>query len=259
MLCDWVTYSSATRSKRCNARAWSLDVKNAAVVGVKGLSVVGLGGTDSANAGLRSRRLVLCVLEAVTSGGSNKDALLDERSNGVVHGLHLEASSQRQVDNNTLGTVSLSRILGNCIDGSNDTRVRSGSVAGKDLESVDGGLFGHAVRLAANCTSRVCSVAVVVPIGSLDPRAKLLGTALKVGVVAVDTSVNGVSADAFASTVVVAVGAATRSSAGDASKTPDGVVLSDPAVDGRNTILLNVLDLRYVSLLFAFVLATSLV
>lgn len=76
----------------------------------------------------------------------------------------------------------------------------------------------------------------------------------------VDTSVDNVRASTGTGAIVVAVGGATRSAAGDASKTPGSTSLRDNGVDGELGLLLDVLNLREGSVLICwsgFILMSS--
>lgn len=64
----------------------------------------------------------------------------------------------------------------------------------------------------------------------------------------IDASVDGVSAYAFSSAIIVCVRSAARATGGDASKAPRCVVLSNKCSGSRDAVLFNVLNLCKVSL-----------
>ena len=71
-----------------------------------------------------------------------------------------------------------------------------------------------------------------------------------------DTSVNDVGADTLTSAVVVDVGAGGQGSVRDTAKTPGRAGLGDVGVDGDNGILLNVLDLFYLSVKILYLIVS---
>lgn len=59
-----------------------------------------------------------------------------------------------------------------------------------------------------------------------------------------DTRVNDISTNTCTSAVVVDVGASSQGLVGDTADTPGWTALADVGVDGDDSILLNVLDLK---------------
>lgn len=127
----------------------------------------------------------------------------------------------------------------------------------EDLDSVKLSLLGYTVGLGSDRTSAVGTVAVSVRVLTVTSIVGEEGsTALKLGVGSVDASVNDIGTSTSTRRGVVDVRAGTRALVGDTSKTPCGrrlscvgllleVRLAKVSLD--NSILLNVVDLDYVS------------
>jgi hypothetical protein len=94
----------------------------------------------------------------------------------------------------------------------------------------------------------VGAVTLTVTITTTSKVLEELGASIKVRMLNVDTGVNDVRASTLASALVVGVSLAARSGAGNAGDTPRSIVLVDGSLDGDDSILLNVLDLRFVSI-----------
>lgn len=100
--------------------ARGLDIDDGAVVGVAGLGVVLVGGTDGADRSLGSGRRVLGINVLVASSDSEEDTSIDKSGGGVVDRGGL-AAAQRHVGDSAVGAAAVGNIIGNEVDASNDT------------------------------------------------------------------------------------------------------------------------------------------
>lgn len=99
--------SATTGAQAENVDTRSVDVKEVAVVGERGDTVVDVSGTDSAGGGSGGRGDSVDVLgatERVTVAGSDskEETSADDASGSVVQGLG-ETTTERHVDNETAG------------------------------------------------------------------------------------------------------------------------------------------------------------
>lgn len=116
-----VTYGLSTEVGREHISSRGKDLKNLAIVGEAGSVVALVSGTNSAGIVSRSGRGVGSILVIVTSSNTNKDTRLGELGGGIVDTLVL-ASSNRQVDKNTLGAVAGLGVLSNKLQSGDNTR-----------------------------------------------------------------------------------------------------------------------------------------
>jgi hypothetical protein len=94
----------------------------------------------------------------------------------------------------------------------------------------------------------VGAVTLAITITATSKVLEELGASIKVGVLNIDTGVNDVRTSTLTSALVVGVSLATGSGAGKAGNTPRSILLLDGSLDGDDSILLNVLDLKFVSI-----------
>lgn len=222
------------------------DIDDGTIVGEGGAGIVASGGTDSADRGLGSGGVVGSVGVVIASGNSKEDTGVDEVPGSSVDGGRV-ATAEGHVGNSAVGAVAAGEVGLDIVDTSNDTGSGAGAGGVEDLDSNQGGLLGDTIEATANGASDVGAVAVSVGVGAVDVVAAPDGTTLEVRVGGVDTSVDNVRASTGTGAIVVAVGGATRSAAGDASKTPGSTSLRDNGVDGELGLLLDVLNLGEVA------------
>ncbi len=121
-----VTYRGrgAANPRAQDARARSLNVDDGTVVGVAGLGVVLVSGTDCADGGLRSRGVVGSVVVVVAGGNGKENTRVDKGRCGVVDGGRV-AAAQGHVGNCAVGAAPGGRIIGDKVDAGNDARAES--------------------------------------------------------------------------------------------------------------------------------------
>lgn len=133
------------------------------------------------------------------------------------------------------------------VHASNDSRVGTGTVITQDLDGVEGGLLGDTVGGGADSSSNVGAVTLAVTITATSKVLEELGTSIKVGMLNINAGVDDVRASTLTSALVVGVSLATGLGAGKTGDTPRSIVLVNSSLDGDDSILLNVLDLGFVS------------
>ncbi|KAI6760414.1 hypothetical protein HG530_009274 [Fusarium avenaceum] len=109
-----------------NCHTGSVKINDAAEVGEGSNSVILGGCANSANARLGSRRVErginrLAIIVAVTSCGCGEEAGVNQSLGGVVDTLRWSLA-ERHADNNTVGAVSVGRIMEHSIHTGNDGR-----------------------------------------------------------------------------------------------------------------------------------------
>ena len=186
-----VTYRSrgAADPRAQDARARSLNVDDGTVVGVAGLRVVLVGGTDCADRGLRSRGVVRSVGVVVASGNGKENTRVDEGRCGVVDGGRV-AAAQGHVGDRAVGAAPGGHIIGDEVDAGNDARARScqykavcqerarskdngvdirgaGTIRAQNLDGIELGLLGNTIGARANGTSNMGAMAVAIRVGAV--------------------------------------------------------------------------------------------
>lgn len=178
-----VTYSATSRPEGLDVNGGSNDVNNTAVVGKLVLGVVDVRSSDGASRRLRSGRVLASVIVLVTSGGSDKYAAVGKGLDGIVGGL-VVATTQAQVDDNTVGAVAVGRVAGNKVKTRDDTRVGTSATTGvavieENLDTEDVDALGDTVGVGANGAGNVGAVTAVVVVDG-DERLDILSATTKV-------------------------------------------------------------------------------
>lgn len=189
-----------------------------------------IGSGNVADHGLVSGRVLAGVAVSVARGHGDVHAELDELGAGGLHGRVDLVGGEAHVDDVTLlALLALGAVLGEPVDGLDNTIVRARRAGAKHLDAADEGLLGDAVRLGGDGAGAVGAVVVEVRVLlALDDVVHVLGAALKVGDVGGNTSVDDPRADALALTLVVLVRGALGSLVGDAGQAPGGLLLREP-------------------------------
>lgn len=129
--------------ERENVGAGGKDVDDAAIVGEAGAGVLGDGGADDAGALLR--------------GGGDVVGVLVLVAGGVVDGGRV-AAAEAHAGKDALGARAAARVGDDKVHAGNDARVGAGPLVVEDLDAVDVGLLGDAVRGAADGAGAVGAV-----------------------------------------------------------------------------------------------------
>lgn len=161
-----------------DVRAGREDVDDAAEVGVGGQGVVDGSGANSAGGRLGGGGVAGGVGAVIAGGDGEEEAGLDDLGGGGVHGIGL-ATTQRHVDDNTLGARLAGAVLGDELHTGNDTGVLARAVSVEDLDTEDLGLLGDTIGLGADGAGDVGAVAVAVGVVLVDVVGQELGTALE--------------------------------------------------------------------------------
>ena len=236
-----------------NVQTRSKDVSALSVVGEVGTLISQGGGTDSDGVGSSGRRVVASIGVIVTSSDGKVNTSLDSSVNSEIQSTGATAT-ERHVGNAALPAllallglldVSLSSPLNTLDDVGHGAR----AVGAQDLDSVDIGLLGNTVLGASDGARAVSAVSVTIDIlVTLGNGLAPVGTALKVNVVNVGTSVNHVGIDTLTAILGIEVlveGAKGEAvTVGDTGQTPGGVLLNlGVGVVADLGVLLDVLNL----------------
>lgn len=239
---DGVASSIATNPSRSDADTGAKDLDTLAERREGSNVVTNVRGTDSQDIGSARRRARAGIDVLIVTGSNNDgDVGLEQAGGGVVQSAG-GATTQRHVDHSALALVDRD----NPVQGSNNARSRTAAISSQDLDTNQLDLLGNSVGVTTNGTGDVGAVAVLVSVGgALDKVGAHLGTATKVSVSSVDTSVNDVGSDASTGSVRVLVrglGVGQSTALADTAKTPGG----GRGLSGLNRddgVLLNVGDL----------------
>ena len=222
-----------------NVQTGGKDVGALAVVGEVGAAVVNGGGTDGDSVLGGGRRVVAGISVIVASSDGEMEAL----GNGSIDS-HVKQSSlattERHVGDRALEALALTGLglldlllvgLGSPVDSLDDIGHGARAVGAKNLDGIDVGLLGDTVLLTSDGAGAVSTMAVAILVGiAVGSSVTPLGTALKVDVLSVGTSVNNVGIDTLAALLGVEVlveGTEAQSLAvGDTGKTPGSLLLS---------------------------------
>jgi hypothetical protein len=240
-----------------NVQAGGENVSALAVVGEVG-TLISQGGCSDGDGLLSSSGGVVASISVVVTGSDG------EVNTSINGGVHSEVKSTRatttqgHVGNATLEALDLAVLgilglfdvsLGGPLNALDDIRHGTRAVRAKDLDSVDVGLLGHTVLLTGDGARAVSAVTVTILIlVTLGDGLAPVGTALKVNVVDVGTSVNHVGINTL--TTILGVQVLVEATEGEAvtvrdtCQTPWSVLLNSwvlEVVDLR--VLLNILDL----------------
>ena len=222
-----------------NVQTGGKDVGALAVVGEVGAAVVNGGGTDGDSVLGGGRRVVAGISVIVASSDGEMETL----GNGSIDS-HVKQSSlattERHVGDRALEALALTGLglldlllvgLGSPVDSLDDIGHGARAVGAKNLDGIDVGLLGDTVLLTSDGAGAVSTMAVAILVGiAVGSSVTPLGTALKVDVLSVGTSVNNVGIDTLAALLGVEVlveGTEAQSLAvGDTGKTPGSLLLS---------------------------------
>jgi hypothetical protein len=197
---------------RENRDTRGVDINRSAVVREGGGPVRAIGSADSVDSRLGSRRIIASITTIVTGGNGEEEASRDSVGGSSVNCRRLGTAKRHAADRAVWAAAGFC-IVGGEVDASNDPRVGAGTAGVKDLNSVELSSLGHTVSLRAYSTSTMSSVAVAVGIlaitGVIGQEG---GTAFKLGVSSINTSVDNVNTSASSGSAIVGVGS--RSSLG---------------------------------------------
>lgn len=228
--------------------AWAPDVHLTTNVGANGGGAVVdpqvkliVDGTDGDGGGDASGRDVGNVLAFVTGGDDDSNALRSGILQGLVENVRLLAAEGHVDDRGGLAVV-----LKNVVNGSVNASDNSGSgslLALEDLHAIYIGTLGHAVGLTNDRTSHMSTMALAVFLFTLEGGEDVFGTALKLVVGNLDTSVDDVGVGALAGVLFVNVFLAAGLAVGDGAETPAGALLSgEVALVEEAEVALDVVD-----------------
>lgn len=239
---DGVAGSLAANPGRGDADTGAKDLDTLAERGEGSNVVTNVRGTDSEDVGSARGRTRAGVDVGIVTGSNNHgDVGLEQAGGGVVQSTG-RATTQGHVDHSALALVDRD----DPVQSSNNARGRAAAISCQDFNTNQLDLLGDSIGVATNGTSNVGAVTVLVSVGgALDKVGTHLGTAAKVSVSSVDTSVNDVGSDASAGRVGVLVrglGVGQSATLADTAKTP-GWRRFLGGLDGDNGVLLNVGDL----------------
>lgn len=127
--------------------------------------------------------MIVSIIALVTSGGGDKDAPVGKGLNGVIGGL-VVLTTQAQVDDNTVGTVTVGGVTSNKVQTRHDARVGTGAATGvvvveEDLDTIDVDVLGDTVCGRANGTGNVGAVTAVIVV-DIHEGFDLLGATAKI-------------------------------------------------------------------------------
>lgn len=235
----------------------SEDVSALSVVGEVGTLIRKSRGTNSDGLLSSSRRIVASISVVVTRSNGEVKTSLNTSVNSILKGLGL-ATTETHVGNAALESLNLAvlgilGLLDVSLDGILDTRndIGHGARAARpeDLDGIEVGLLGNTILLTSHGSGAVSSVTIAIEIfvvgrDCLAPS----GTALKVNVVNVDTSVNGVGVNTLTTLggieVLVEVAEGQAITVRDTSQTPGGVLFGGPFHSVNFGVPLDVVDLH---------------
>lgn len=197
-----------------NAQTRGKDVSALSVVGEVGTAVIESRGTDGDGLSSSSGRVLAGIGVVVTGSNGEVDTRADGSVDSSIESLGL-ATTERHVGDGALEALSLTVLGlldlidmagGSILDTLDDIRHGARSVGSENLDGVDVSLLGNAVLLTTDGTRAVSTVAIAILIlvavgDSLTP----LGSALKVDVVNVGTSVNDVGIDTLTTLLSIEV------------------------------------------------------
>lgn len=236
------TYNGATDPGRDDIGTGSKDIENSAVVGKGRSVVVDICCSDGTDTGLGGGGGILSIAVAVAGSDGDEDTGADQSRGRLVDGSRI-ATSQAHRGYDTPRATTAFGVLGNIVHASNDGGVRAGARVIEDLDTVELGLLGNTIRLAADGTGAVGSVAVAVRILAGDEALEERSTALELLVACLNASVDDVGAGAGTGTVVVSVVGVAGCAVGDASKTPGRSRLINKGIDMHQSIFFDVFNL----------------
>lgn len=203
------------------------------VVDIRSTDGQGLGGTGG---GTRAGVDIL----VVTGGDNDGDVGAEKAADGIVQGAG-GTTTKRHVDDGLLALVDADDPVKSSDDSRGGTRALT--VENLDTDEVD--LLGNTVGVSSDGTGDVGTVTVLISVGrALDKVVTHLGTAAKVDMGGVDTSVNNVGGHTSSGRVGILVRGTLGDTAalGDTGKTPGwGRLLG--ADDGDDRVLLDVINL----------------
>lgn len=219
---DGVTSGLATNPGRSDANTGAKDLDTLAERREGGNVVTNVRGTDGQDIGSTRRRARAGIDVLIVTGSNNDwDVGLVQAGGSVVQSTG-GATAQGHVDHSALTLVDRD----DPVQGSNNARGRTAAIASQDLDTNQLDLLGNSVAGTTNGTGDVSTVAVLVSVGgTLDKVGAHLGTATKVSVSSVDTSVNDVGSDASTGSIGVLVrglGVGQSTALADTAKTPGG-------------------------------------
>lgn len=221
-----------TRSKDLNALAEGREGGNV-VVDIRGTDGQSLRGT-----GGRTRASVDVLV--VTGGDNDRDVGTEKAANGIVQGAG-GTTTKRHVDDGLLALVDAD----DPVKSSDDSRGGTRTLTVEDLDTDEVDLLGNTVGVSSDGTGDVGTVTVLVGVGrALDEVVAHLGTAAKVDMGGVDTSINNVGGHTSSGRVGILVRGTLgdTTALGDTGETPGGGRLLG-ADDGDDRVLLDIIDL----------------
>lgn len=221
-----------------NVQTGGKDVGALAVVGEVGTAVVNGGGTNGNSLLGGGRRVVAGIGVIVASSDGEMETLGDGSIDSHVKKSSL-ATTERHIGDRALEALALTGLglfdlvlvrLGGPVDALDDIGHGARAVGAKNLDGIDVGLLGDTVLLTSNGAGAVSTVAIAVLVGITEGSSVTpLGTALKVDVLSVGTSVNNISVDTlttlFGVEVLVEGTEAQSLAVGDTGKTPRSLLL----------------------------------
>lgn len=221
-----------TGSKDLDALAEGREGGNV-IVDIRGTDGQSLGGT-----GGRTRAGVDVLV--VTGGDNDGDVGTEKATDGIVQGAG-GTTTKRHVDDGLLALVDAD----DPVKSSNDSRSGTRALTVEDLDTDEVDLLGNTVGVSSDGTSDVGTVTVLVGVGrALDEVVAHLGTAAKVDMGGVDTSINNVGGHTSSSRVGIFVrrSLGDTTALGDTGETPGGGRLLG-ADDGDDRVLLDIVNL----------------
>lgn len=259
---------------RLNAQARGKDVRALSVVGEVGTAVVESRSTNSDRLSSSSGGVLASVGVVVSGSDGEVDTRADGGVDSSVESLGL-ATTKRHVGDGALEALALTILSsldlvemagGGVLNALHDIGHGTGTVRAEDLDGIDMGLLGNTVLLPSDGTRAVSAVAIAILVGiTLGDSLTPLGSALKVDVLDVGTSVNNIGINTLATlggVEVLVEGTEVQSiPVGDTGETPRSLLLGLAitlilsnhvlGLDGEhgvdNTISLDVLNIGVVS------------
>lgn len=221
---DAVGGTVASVPRRENGGTGSKDVKDGAVVGVRGNGPVAVDSTDGDSAGSRSRRGVGGVGTIVSSSNGRDDTRSGSRVDGVVERSRVTTTKRHVHDRASSSTLGDDIVGGPVETSENDRGARRAAL--EDLDSLDGGLLGDTVGLAGNGARDVSTVAYRIGVVATEGSVDGLSTTLKFIVGGSNTSVDDVGICVGTSVGIVDVAGRSPGTVRDRAESPSGATLS---------------------------------
>jgi len=186
---DGVVLVSTTDPGSLDVNTGSVDINAGTVVGEISVTISDIRSSNSDSFSSGGRAVVASVLVIITSSNDGSDTSLDSSSNSEVNGFALTTSEGHT--NDGLSTGNLLVFGNNVVDTTQDTSVRTTTLAVEDLDTVNSGLLSNTDGGTSNSGGNVSTMTVT--IGILTIGSEVLfedSTAFELNVLSIDTSIN---------------------------------------------------------------------